>query len=244
MSTENEPGARASRVRVRVLPTPADVANAGLEYVLDKAESAISEGRDFRIALAGGTTPKLLYERLSSVPDVAWSRWQIYFGDERAVGPDQPSSNYRMANEALLSRVPLPPANVHRIRGELEPEQAAERYERELGDRPLDLVLLGMGDDGHTASLFPGRPELVERTRRVLPAIAPVQPERRVTLSFRALDEARAVLFLVTGANKASRVARVLSEVRSETPTLPAARVRPQSGALEWYLDEPAAGAI
>ena len=233
-----------SAPRTRILSSPADVAEKALEYVLSRADRAIAGGNDFRIALSGGTTPRLLYERLSVETRVAWSSWQIFFGDERCVGPEHASSNYRMANEALLSRVPLPGANVHRIQGELAPELAAERYEAELGDQPLELVLLGMGDDGHTASLFPGRPELLELSRRVVPALAPVAPERRVTLTFRALAEARAVLLLVTGASKAPRVAQVMSELQAERPSLPAARVRPKSGVLEWYLDQAAAAAI
>ena len=237
-------GLMSAALRMRVLSNPAEVAALALESVLALADRVLAEKNEFRIALAGGNTPRLLYERLSGAADIPWQRWQVYFGDERCVPPDDAASNFRMASVALLSRVPLPASNVHRIHGELEPELAAERYEKELGDRPLDLVLLGMGDDGHTASLFPGRPELTERTRRVLPALAPVPPERRVTLGFRALDEACAVFFLVTGASKAALVARVLSEIKAQNPSLPAARVRPKNGDLEWYLDEAAATAL
>jgi 6-phosphogluconolactonase len=218
------------------------VAAAAAEHLAEAARRASAERGRFRVALSGGNTPRLLYQRLAT-PELGaaidWRRWEIFFSDERSVGLDDPHSNYRMAHEAWFSRVALPAANVHRIKGELHSAEAAALYEAELGAQPLDLVLLGMGEDGHTASLFPGTPALAEHERRVIPAKSPVPPHDRVSLTLRALNEARAVLFLVTGASKAERLVQVLAE-RTKPSTdhsLPASRVRPASGAVHFYVD-------
>jgi 6-phosphogluconolactonase len=218
------------------------VAAAAAEHLAEAARRASAERGRFRVALSGGSTPRLLYQRLAT-PELGaaidWQRWEIYFSDERSVAPDDPHSNYRMAHEAWFSRVALPAANVHRMRGELSSAEAAALYEAELGAQPLDLVLLGMGEDGHTASLFPGTPALAEHERRVIPATSPVPPHGRVSLTLRALNEARTVLFLVTGASKSRRLVQVLAE-RTEPSTvdsLPASRVRSASGAVHFYVD-------
>jgi 6-phosphogluconolactonase len=235
-----------SGATVRVFPTPEALTEAAARFVLDSAATAIAERGIFRIALAGGSTPRVLYARLA-LPDISggvdWPHWHVYFGDERAVPPDDDASNYRMARHALLDRVPLPADNVHRISGELEPALAAERYASELGEAPLDLVLLGMGDDGHTASLFLDC--TVDRESRLVVATkSPVKPHDRISLTLRALNQARAVLFLVTGASKAARLESVLSELARDAPSFPAAKVRPTSGALYWFLDAAAASRL
>jgi 6-phosphogluconolactonase len=214
------------------------------DHVEQAARRAIGQRGQFRIALAGGSTPRRLYELLAErAESIDWEHWRVFFGDERAVPPDDLKSNFRMAHEALLSKVPLAEFGVHRMRGELPPERAAELYESELGDAPLDLVLLGMGDDGHTASLFPGDSALEETVRRVVPGNAPVEPRQRITLTLRALSEAREVVFLVSGASKSSRVAQVLAEIESGQPGVVAARVRPREK-LWFYLDRDAASAL
>jgi 6-phosphogluconolactonase len=201
------------------------------------------------VALAGGSTPIRTYKRLAEPEEhegVPWEKVLFFFGDERCVPQDHPDSNARMVREALLARLPIPAANVFRMAGEAEdPERAAAAYEaelrQELGPSPrLDLAILGMGADGHVASLFPGSPALDERRRLVVPAEGgPPQP-RRLTLTLPALCAARAVLFLVSGAEKAATVAEVLAGRR---PELPAARVRPE-GELHWLLDREAASRI
>ena len=223
-----------------VLADAEAAARAAADRIESLTRAAIEARGAARVALSGGSTPKRLYQLLAERP-LDWTRWQVFFGDERAVPPEHPASNFRMADESLLSRVPIPGHNVHRMQGELRPERAAELYEAELGAAPLDVVLLGMGDDGHTASLFPGRPELDRRDRRVLAARAPVPPEERVTLSLSALAEARTVMFLVTGAGKARRIAEVLAQIAAGEPRLPAALVTP-SEHLVFVLDEAAAG--
>lgn len=235
-----------SRATVSVFETAEALTDAAARIALDTAAAAIAERGTFRIALAGGSTPRALYERLA-LPDISarvdWPRWQVYFGDERAVPPEDDASNYRTARLALLDRVPLPADNVHRILGELAPALAAERYAAELGEASLDLVLLGMGDDGHTASLFPDS-STVDPESRAIATRSPVKPHDRISLTLRTLNEARAVLFLVTGASKAARLESVFSELASDAPALPAAKVRPASGVLHWFIDAAAASRL
>jgi 6-phosphogluconolactonase len=231
---------------------PDALADAAAELFAGAASAAqLVQGR-FSVALAGGSTPRALYARLAG-PDVRvdWSHVHVFWSDERCVPPGDPDSNYRMAHEALLAHVPLPAGNLHRIRGELDPPQAADEYERELraffgDDAPqFDLVLLGLGDDGHTASLFPGSPALHE-TRRWVVAVEhdgpppPLVP--RVTFTPPVLNAARSVIFLVAGRAKAARLAEVLHGPH-QPDVLPAQIVRP-SGLLVWMVDEAAAGAL
>jgi 6-phosphogluconolactonase len=214
-------------------------------FVVDEARAAIRVRGRFRVALAGGSTPRALYLRLSApdhAPYIEWPRVEVFFGDERSVPPEHADSNYRMAKESLLERVPLEPTHVHRMEGELPPEDAAARYEAVVGREPLDLVLLGIGEDGHTASLFPGKPTLEERERWVVPVFeSPKPPARRVTLTLPAIGAARAVAFLVSGAGKKEAVAKALRQLAGDVPTLPSAMVRPTSGRLYWFVDESAA---
>lgn len=235
-----EVGRNARTARVHRLRDPRAVAEAAARFIASAAASSITERGSFRFALSGGSTPRATYERLAE-PDLAatvdWSRVYVFFGDERMVPPADPASNYRMARESLLDRVPVPPANVHRIEGELDPNAAAAHYATLLGAEPLDLVLLGMGDDGHVASLFPGSAELGRTDRTVLVSKAPVSPHERVTISLPVVNAARIVMLLVTGENKAARVEQVFVERAGGTPRLPAARVAPRRGELHWFLD-------
>jgi len=176
---------------------------------------------------------------------VRWDEIEVFFGDERAVPPEHADSNYGMAREALLARVPLRPERIHRMEGEREDLDAAARdYAAQLPAR-LDLVLLGLGPDGHTASLFPGSPALAERERTVMATPpAPLPPHvRRITLTLPAIGKARHVVFAVTGEDKADVVARVL-EGPPDAERLPAQAVRPESGSVVWLLDRAAASRL
>jgi 6-phosphogluconolactonase len=220
------------------------VLDMAARFIVNTIRRSIASSGTCRLALAGGSTPRGAYERLAardSSEQIDWRRVSVFFGDERQVPPDDPSSNYRMAREALLDRVPIPAENVHRIEGELPAAIAAQRYAAALGALPLDLVLLGMGEDGHVASLFP-RSEGLESRVSVLPAYAPVPPHERVTLGLGTINAARVVALLVTGAGKASRVRDVFAERAEGHSALPAARVSPENGELHWFLDD-AAGA-
>ena len=215
--------------------------------VCDDAEAAASRAADLLastaaagggVALSGGSTVGAAYERAAELQS-DWSRVELWWGDERCVGPDDELSNYRLAREGLLDRLERPP-EVHRIRGELEPEDAARAYERELGETVLDLVLLGVGPDGHVASLFPGSPALDERERRVVAAKPGLEPwVDRVTLTLPALTSGRAVLFLLAGEEKADAARRAFGEEPS--PRTPASLVRAREGPTEVVLDRAAA---
>jgi 6-phosphogluconolactonase len=178
-----------------------------------------------------------------------WHQVHLFWGDERCVLPDDPGSNYRLAHETLISQVPIPADNVHRMRGELEPEAAARAYQRVLEDffcgprARFDLVLLGLGQDGHTASLFPGSPAMAEVERLVAPATALYQdrPAQRLTLTLPAINASRQVLFLVRGSAKAQVVQAV---VEGPAAHLPAQRIQPTAGRLTWLLDAAAAGLL
>lgn len=250
---------------IEVHTDPTALALAAARHFVRAANAAIGARGRFTVALAGGSTPAELYRLLSQVPfreQIDWSRTLIFFGDERCVPPDHLWSNYRMARETLLDAVPLPPANVHRMAGELDPAAGALAYAAALrcafdlrgAGRPVfDLILLGMGDDGHTASLFPGMAAPHERRRIVVASAVPayVQPAvPRITLTFPVLNAARHVLFLVAGAGKAEKVRVILGDLRTgysersaaESKDLPAGRVQPTHGTLTWLLDRAAAG--
>ncbi len=239
-----------SAPEVRVVDGPAALARAAAEEWRSRALAAVAATGRFAVALAGGSTPRALYALLADPAApyrdaLPWTRTHAFFGDERAVSSDHHQSNYAMARDALLARVPLPPENVHRIRGEDHPEASARAYEEELraffGPAPrFDLVLLGMGADGHTASLFPGTPVLEEATHLVAATLAPAPGGRRITLTLRALEGAARVIFLIAGAAKAPALARVLSG-GSGPEALPAARVRPLEGTVLWLVDRDAA---
>ena len=197
---------------VRVFPDPQALAEAAARHVVESAQAAVDARGAFSIALSGGSTPRELHLKLASPPlveQVDWSRVHVFFGDERCVPPDDERSNYRMAEETLLNRVPIPRNQIHRMRGELPPEQAAEDYERELRDyfkdEPprLDLILLGMGDNGHTASLFPGLTAVHEQQRWVVAEYVAEVSMWRITLTPVIINLAREVIFLVAGAAKA-----------------------------------------
>ena len=237
--------------QIRVFPDPDAVAQAAADIVAAAAVEAIAERGAFRISLAGGSTPRKLYELLAEEPyrsGIDWARVQVYFGDERVVPPDHKDSNYRMAREALLSKVPIPGDNVYRMKGEIDPKQAAKEYglmlKETLGDGGVDLTLLGMGADGHTLSLFPGTPAVKEREHRVVANYAEnstTGKSWRITTTAPFANRSRRVLFLVTGADKAKTVSEVLEGPR-DPERLPAQLIAPAEGELIWLLDAAAAG--
>lgn len=233
--------------RIEVLPDPLALAHHAAEWITARALAAKAP---FRISLSGGSTPKALFELLASndfKQRFPWHRVSWFWGDERFVPHDDANSNYRMTHEAMFSKVPVFPESIHPVPVDGTPEDAAQRYERTLQQayggktldpaRPLfDLTLLGLGTDGHTASLLPGEPVLLERKRWVA-AVAHGRPEVRITMTYPAIESSRYLVFLVAGQEKAA----IFQAIRTGQSDAPAARVRPV-GRLLWFLDRAAAG--
>jgi 6-phosphogluconolactonase len=235
------------------------VAKAACDEVIARAQAAIAARGFFAVSLSGGSTPKRLYELLaersiaSGHKAIDWRSVQLFFGDERCVPPDHPDSNYRMVREALIGRVPIAAENVHRIKGETaDPHLAASEYQQQLVDffslrkRTLsglprfDVVLLGMGPDGHTASLFPGTPAVREQTKWVCAPLVPKLSAHRITLSAPVLSNGERITFLVAGADKAETLKRVI-QGPFQPDVLPSQLIRPTDGQLTWLIDEAAA---
>jgi len=236
---------------LRIYSDKAALIESAAQRWLTLADQAIAARGTFHVALSGGSTPQDLYRRLAQSPlaeRIVWDRVHIYFSDERTVPPDHADSNYHMVKEALLDHVPIPAAQIHRMEGEaLDPHAAAVKYTRMLtknlplssqGVAQLDLLMLGVGEDGHIASLFPGTPVLHERARLV----EAVQVEKldtwRISLTLPMIDHARYVMMLVSGAGKADILRDVFST--RPTPPYPVQLINPQ-GALEWHIDQAAA---
>jgi 6-phosphogluconolactonase len=230
---------------VRVFENPQKLAEAAAEAFAKEAARSIRETGRFTVALAGGSTPKRTYELLATEyaeQDLDWSKVHVFFGDERTVPPEHEDSNYRMAYETLLSCVPV--GSVYRMRGELDPSQAAVLYEEELvdffGDPPrLDLILLGIGEDGHTASLFPRTTALDLRERWVVENPVEKLGNTRLTLTVPTIDAARKIIFLAAGEGKAEALKEIL-EGRADPHDYPAKLIRPASSPV-WMVDRAAA---
>jgi 6-phosphogluconolactonase len=236
-------------------PSLKDLSRAAAKYICEIAEGAVKERGIFTFVLSGGATPRLLYEELTKEPyasRVAWQHTHIFWGDERCVPSDNPDSNFALSFQILISKVDVPPSNIHRIPATAgSPKAVAEEYEKTLreffqpateSDSPMsfpsfDLVLLGMGVDGHTASLFPGDAALGERTRWVVAVegTSASPPVPRITLTFPVINEAKCVLFLASGSRKLKLLQEILNS--PHTATYPAAHVQP-SGKLLWFIDE------
>jgi 6-phosphogluconolactonase len=227
-----------SREVIRTKNFAADAA----DFILGQAHKAIGERNEFRIALSGGNTPRPVYARLATIGrDLPWDRARITFGDERCVPPDDVRSNFRMARETLFGPAAVPEKSIMRMRGEIDPQIAAEEYEDHLdllakqrGEHinQHDIILLGLGDDGHTASLFPGTVGLEETTRRVIANFVPKFNSWRLTFTFPLINHARQICFLVNAMEKANVIERVL---RGD-PQLPASRITPATGDVTWIL--------
>jgi len=226
--------------------------SAAGQFTARAAESIARAGR-FAVALSGGSTPRAVYSLLAS-PEfrrrIDWPRIHLFWGDERCVPPDHPDSNFRMVRETLLAEAGIPPENIHRMMGEQEPAAAAAAYEAALrkffsaAERPrFDLILLGLGEDGHTASLFPGSAALSEDKRWVAVAYVERLRAHRLTLTFPVINAAAQVTFLVSGASKHAIVKQLLG-AGAEAADFPAAKVRPVDGKLTWLITQDAAGGV
>jgi 6-phosphogluconolactonase len=235
---------------VRIFKDLAQLSRAAAEMFVTLAAQAIHERGRFLVALSGGSTPTALYRLLARVP-IDWTRVQVFWGDERLVPPEDPESSYGQAREVLLKHIPIPSENIHCVASKLEPDMAAMDYARvlnEFASPPLDwprfdFVLLGMGEDGHTASLFPGSP--IDMTEPVIPVTAHYQgrPARRVTLTPLVFNAAKQVVFLVTGANKAVTLTWVFNDYYS-LEQYPAKRIQPTDGKVTWLVDQAAGSAL
>ncbi len=242
---------------IRILTDLPAIAKRAAQEFLQAATSAVAKNHSFTVALAGGSTPKALYSLLAADPvlraQLPWDKMRLYFGDERNVAPDHPDSNFRMATEALIAKAPLKPEQVFRIKGEYkDTEKAAQEYEQALrasfkladGQVPrFDLVLLGMGNEGHTLSLFPGTKALQETKRLVVRNWVGKLYTERITLTAPVASQAALVIFMVTGADKALALKGVL-EGPYEPEQLPSQMIQPQNGRLLWLVDSAAGGML
>lgn len=235
---------------LKVVPDVAALDRAAADEFARCAENAIREHGRFTVALSGGNTPRAVFELLASEYKglVPWGKTFIFFGDERHVPPQDAASNYRMASESLLSRVPIPAQNIHRIQAELNAVSAAEQYEETLkaffalktGEFPrFDLVMLGMGEDGHTASLFPGTQALQETARLVVANPVEKLGTERISLTLPALNAAAEVMVIIAGGDKAEILSRVVHSY--STAEFPIQLVRPKNGRLLWLVEQQAA---
>ena len=244
---------------ITIFPDTESLISGAADFIAESAIRALAARGRFTLALSGGNTPKPVYARLATAAyrdRFDWQRVAICFGDERCVPPDDPQSNYHMARTTLFDQVPIPAENIYRMRGEDDPEQAAAAYAGELqrlfggdagaGEPPregFDLILLGIGDNGHTASLFPGLAAVTEKKRWVMAQYVEVVGRWRLTLTPVVINAARQVAFLVSGANKAEVLHQVL-EGPYQPVVLPAQIIRPHSGDLRWLLDAAAAARL
>lgn len=237
---------------VRIFPNMHALSHAAADVFRALADKAVSERGRFAAALSGGSTPKALYTILGKKPyadQIDWERVHLFWADERCVPPEQGDSNFRLAHELLISRVTIPEKNVHRIRGEEGAEQAAAAYEQDLraffgadGYPAMSLVILGVGEDGHTASLFPGSLPVMENKRLAAPVFLGPRKKDRVTLTFPVLNHAQQVLFLASGLSKQKIITRILQDGNPDE--LPAGLVHPTAGACTWFLDQEAASRL
>jgi 6-phosphogluconolactonase len=234
------------------------LARQAARYLSELSRDFIRSSGRFTLVLSGGSTPKGLYEKLAQTDGsgrIHWDSVHIFWGDERCVPPDHPESNYGSARKSLLDRIPIPPRNIHRIRGEMEPQEAAALYEKDLkafffpgpaaspGVPRFDLILLGMGDDGHTASLFPGTAALHERKCWAVACHVDNTKSWRVTLTPQVINAARNVFFIVSGREKARCLKEVL-QGPCRPDELPAQAVRPDAGRVIWMVDAEAASLL
>lgn len=245
----------SSSATIRILSTPQELFSAAAEEVVKAANEAVAARGRFTIALSGGSTPKSLYNLLATNARTVlpWDKMFFFWGDERHVPPTDPESNYRMTEEAMLSKVPVPPGNVFRIQAENpDADAVAAEYEKTLrkffkldsGAVPhFDLILLGLGPDGHTASLFPGTAALKEKSRLVVANWVEKLKTHRLSLTLPALNAGRCVAFLVSGTDKATVLKTVLEE-DAPGEQYPAKLVRPSDGNLIWLMDRAAASGL
>ena len=236
--------------QIQVVADGNALAREAAERIIAASRQAVTKKGGFSIALSGGSTPKVTFGLLAAEPyrsQVDWAKWDVYWGDERCVAPDHADSNFKMATEAMLSKVPIPAANIHRMKGEANPEAAAAEYGKLLqdkfGDGSLDLVMLGMGPDGHTLSLFPGTTALAETKHRCVSNWVEKFKTFRVTMTAPFVNKAKQVMVILGGADKRDRVKEVISGPYEPT-RLPIQLIDPAAngGELIWLMDKAAAG--
>jgi 6-phosphogluconolactonase len=241
---------------LRILENGDELACEAADFVVWLGEQALARHGRFRLALSGGSTPKALYGLLAGptlTKRLDWSRASFFFGDERCVPPDHADSNFRMASETLLKPLRIAQDRVFRMAGDEEPEKAARQYEGTIREEfgvaapawpSFDLILLGLGDDGHTASLFPGTQASNERERLVVSSHAPQGVTQRLTFTAPLINHAQTVVFLVSGTSKAPAVRAVLEDHAAAPARFPAKLIRPEPGRLIWFLDHAAAAEL
>jgi len=235
--------------RINIYSSPQKVAEAFAQML----ESLINRDQKINIAFSCGSTPKLLFDHLSEnfADKWSWNNVHFFWGDERCVPPDDGESNFKMANDLLFKNIELPQENIHRIRGEDDPKEEAERYAEEISEQlsivkgipRFGLVILGMGSDGHTASIFPNQMELLSSEKICEVATHPESGQKRITITGQVINYAARVVFLVTGESKAKKVSEIIQQ-KENRKDYPAAHISPLNGTLDWYLDEAAAKRI
>jgi 6-phosphogluconolactonase len=233
----------------KVFPTPEDLAKAAAEEFASEIQKRSGRKSGFTAAISGGNTPRLLFSVLAEKYSdrIKWTNVNLFWVDERCVGPGDPESNFGMTEKALLRKVGIPPGNVFRMIGEADPQQEAVRYSevisssvrRRKGLPCFDLILLGMGEDGHTASIFPGNDNLMSSDKLCETAVHPVTKQKRITLTGKVINNAKSVFFLVTGKNKAGIVEEIFRN-NAGVQKYPAAQIKPVSGNTTWLLDSEA----
>ncbi len=234
-------------MNIQIFNTTDELSRSFTEWL----KGLLEEKREITIALSGGSTPKSLFDYWALLPEgeIEWEKIKFFWGDERCVPPDHEESNYKMTKQHLFDFVPVAEENIFRMMGENDPAAEADRYGELLQDELVnhrgvpvfDIVMLGMGDDGHTASIFPHQMALWESNANCVAATHPLSGQQRVTLTGRAINAARNVVFLVTGANKAEKVKEIVTLPDEAAKKYPAARVQPESGNLYWFMDQKAA---
>ncbi len=240
-----------SNTEVRIFETPKKVYKAISKEIIKHAQK--SNQPRFDIALSGGNSTKGLFKKMSKkyADKIPWERIHLWWGDERCVSPHDEESNYKMTVDYLLSRINIPKENIHRIRGEKNPDEEAVRYSEEIasnlnqrGNIPVfDLIILGMGNDGHTASVFPNQMELLNDENICAVAQHPTSGQKRITLTGKVINNANRIFFLTTGEGKATRISEIMND-NEKAKLLPAYHISPDNGRLIWFLDEAAASKI
>lgn len=239
------------KATLHVFKSPEVLANQFANLMMSWVEK--NSGNAFHLAISGGKSPDLLFSELAAryTNSEVWQNLHFWWVDERIVAPTDPESNFGVAERLLFTNIPIPERNIHRIKGENNPETEALSYSSQIQDKltqksgwpVFDLILLGMGDDGHTASIFPNQMELLESNQVCAVAIHPVSGQKRVTLTGKVINNAQKVCFLITGSGKAERLSEILNN-KTNAALLPAAHIRPENGQLFWYVDESAAKSL
>lgn len=237
---------------IKISQSQAELARDFARELADLINNAGKRKKVLTIALSGGSTPGLLFSILGDhfSDSVSWEHVHFFWGDERCVPPEDPDSNYGMTKKTLFNKISIPSSNIHRIRGENDPEKEAVRYSKEItgftlkrdGLPVFDLIILGLGEDGHTASIFPGQNDLLTSEKICMVSVHPVSKQKRVTITGSVINNADTIIFLVTGTYKAEMVSEIIE--RPGIVDYPAAFIEPVHGVLKWYLDIDAAGML